>query len=123
MIAYALRAAYQEDFLGGVLTVSGDGTSFNVLEELEKGDGTILVEDTDYFLITKLDEYAPLKRVSVPNKDKDDAPAATFDSLADLSMRDLRAQAESLQIEKPGRFNKDELVAAIRAAQNPTTED
>lgn len=118
MIAYALRASYAEDFVGGVLTVSGEGATLDVGAALKEGDGVILVEESDYFLTNKLDEYAPLKRVTVPDKDAE----PTVEPLEAMTMTALRDMAESLGIEKPGRFNKDDLVVAVRAAQNPNRE-
>lgn len=77
--AYALRAEYEgtvsvpgDDgdttetplFTGGVLAV-GDG-DFHVKDQLEAGDGTIVIHQADSRLFELLEAYPALKRVDVP---------------------------------------------------------
>lgn len=71
-IAYALRAEIADDYVGGVLAVE-NGASFDVVEELKKGDGQIVVDPaTDPILVIALDDYSPLERVPVKAAKKAD---------------------------------------------------
>jgi hypothetical protein len=126
-IGYALRAEYDgtvEDFdgqpspifLGGVLAV--DGHDFDVRAELDKGNGTIVVDEANVILVNTLDEYAPLKRVSV----SDDAPAIT--SYDERPVAELKADLASRGLATTGP--KADLVARLTAADHgepdPTVE-
>lgn len=113
-VAFSLRADHVEDYLGGVLAVGN--SSVDVKAALDQGDGVIVVPDTDHQLVAILDDYPPLKRVPVPEE-----PAAVVDPLEDLSVAELRNQAKSAGVDKTGGLSKDELVAAIRAAEGDIT--
>ena len=91
------------------LIAHGDG-DFDVPRALKKGGGKIVVADEDTALIARLDDYAGLKRVAVPKE-----PEAVVDRFADMTMAELRDEANRLGVENPGR-SKDEVLAAVLAS-------
>lgn len=112
MIAFALRAEYEDTYLGGVLAVGN--TSLDVKARLEEGDGTIVVSEADTMTLTVLDAYPALKRVPVP---KDDPPPVT-DRFEAMTVAELRDEAKTLGVDSPGK-TRDEILANVRAAANP----
>lgn len=66
-IAFALRSEYEETFEGGLLaTADGD---IDVGQELEDGDGTIVIDAVKSpATVDLLDNYPALKRVPAPEK-------------------------------------------------------
>lgn len=64
-IAYAVRPEYADaGFEGGALAV-GDGDAFHVGEQLKKGHGYLVVDESDGTLMIRLDEQPALVRVPV----------------------------------------------------------
>lgn len=116
-IAYALRREHHDTYVGGVLVVGDD--SLDVRQQLEDGNGVIVVPEDDMMKTMVLDSYPPLERVPVPSDDRPalpvgymetDAPPA--DPLAQMSVKDLRDHAKELGVENPGR-SREEIVEAI----------
>ena len=103
--AFALRAEY-DDYAGGQLALP-DGTAFDVLEALERGDGVIVTDDLR--IASRLREYPPLKEVAVPER-----PAAVETTLDDMTKEQLLALPEAQSIDAAGRLKKPDLVEAIR---------
>jgi len=87
----------------------GDG-DFDLPGALKDGKGKIVVPDEDTALIARLDDHAGLKRVATPKE-----PETIVDRFEDMTMDQLRDEANRLGIDKPGR-SKDEVLAAVRAA-------
>ena len=72
MTAYGLRAEYQptddgEPRFGGGQLARSDGSTFDLAEALEEGDGVIVVSGADHNLTTLLDSHPALKRIGVPD--------------------------------------------------------
>lgn len=116
-IAYALRAEYEDSYVGGVLCVGPNGESLDTKQALEEGDGVIVVADHDQFAVTALDHAPAFKRVAVPDSPPD--PVDRFDTMTVPELQDV-AKGE-FGIEKPPR-TRDELLATVRAAANPSQE-
>lgn len=106
-VAFAPAAGLGPENLG--LIAHGDG-DFDVPAALKKGGGKIVVPDEDTALIARLDGYEGLKRVSVPRE-----PEAVVDRFEDMTLAQLREEANRLGVENPGR-SKDEVLAAVRGA-------
>jgi len=120
-VAYALREAYAgtvqqlEDgqpvevpvYLGGLLAVD-DERDIDVRAELDAGDGTIVVDETDLELVRILDEYPPLKRVAAP---ADAAP--TSSKYEAVKAPDLRDELRRRELDATG--TKPELIARLEA--------
>src|SRR4051794_7778298 len=104
-VAFGPAAGLGPENLG--LIAFGDG-DFDVPAALKEGGGKIVVPDEDTALIARLDGYDGLKRVSVPKE-----PEAVVDRFEDMTMDQLRDEANRLGIDKPGR-SKDEVLAAVR---------
>lgn len=106
-VAYALRAEYLGDvervlsfdaagqpaetetvplFLGGVVSLDDD-RDLNVAEELERGNGRIVLADSDLVGIAALDNYLPLKRVG-----SDDDAELSSDRYGDAGVPELDAE-------------------------------
>lgn len=116
-IAYALRAEHHDTYLGGVVAI-GDG-SLDIRQELENGNGFIVVPETDITAVMVLDLYPPLERVPAPDADHPGLPVGYVEPDAaaaapPASVKDLREQAKALGIENPGRSRED-IEAAITA--------
>ena len=62
------------------------------------------------------DEANPLD-LWIYSDPSDEAVAGDGDSLADMSLKDLKAMAKSLGVENYAQFSKDDLVAGIQAKQ------
>jgi hypothetical protein len=124
-VAYELREAYagtveQADpanpdgppvevpyYTGGVIT-AGD-RDINVRAELDAGNGTIIVPDTDLAAIIALDEYSPLKRTTVPDGDVT-LQAAGYDQ---FTVENLRQDPRLADVAGVASARKGELVAAL----------
>lgn len=121
-VAFALRADYEgevdvtlEDgsvetrpkFAGGLLAV-GDG-DFDVAEELEAGDGYIVVYEHDSRLVDLLDIYPALKRVATP------AGAEAVNPYLRRSHDDLKLQASLRDLEGLGHASKGKLSDVLLA--------
>lgn len=121
-IAYRLRDEYQGEpatdpdtgeetderiaaFEGGVIGVPPRGDRYDVGKALDKGDGLIVVADTETHLVNALDSYDALERTDVP-----DAAAAGY---AGRTVAQLREEAGDRQIEGVSKHTKDELVAVL----------
>jgi hypothetical protein len=122
LIAFALRAEHEgavtveledgqtEDrpkFGGGLLAV-GDG-DFNVGEQLEAGDGTIVVHAHDQRLVDLLDAYPPLKRVGVP------AGAAAISPYERKTLDELHLVASLRDLPGARSMSRPRLEAALLA--------
>lgn len=94
----------------------GDG-DFDVPKALKKGGGKIVVPDDDTALIARLDDYPGLKRTSVPKE-----PETVVDRYEDMTIAQLRDEANRLGVESPGR-SKDEVLAAVRSAASNETQE
>lgn len=130
MIAYELRADYAGDveqvlehdpetgeptktqtvplFTGGVLTL-GDERTIDLREELDKGDGRILIREDDSAALYALDGYPALKRVQ--HVDEDAGKPAS--GLGELPVTELRAKAAELGLSIEQGTRKPELVAGL----------
>lgn len=122
-IAYALREAYagtipQEGpdgvtrevpvYMGGLLGID-DERELNVLDELEAGNGTIVVDESDTLVLNVLDNYPPLKRVPAP-----EGAMRTVGKYDGLSVPALRDELGRRELDTAGR--KLELVERLEAA-------
>jgi hypothetical protein len=115
-IAYGLRAEYdgtvEQDgetvpvYTGGIIAV--DGHDFDVRAELDAGNGSIVVDESNAPLIRALDEYPALKRVATP---EDGEPISRWDG---ESVSELRAELKVRDL--PSSGNRDELVARLEAS-------
>ena len=95
-VAYELRAEYAGDveldgetvprYLGGVVSID-DTREVNVREELDAGNGRIVVADNDVPALNALDNYPPLKRVSAEGSER-----LTVDQYADANVPALDAE-------------------------------
>lgn len=121
-IAYGLREAFagtttDDDgeavpiFTGGVLTVHDGDREVNVRQLLDEGDGVIVVDGSDWPLVSRLDEYPALKRVAVPG----DAPQVV-DRYANVKRADLDARAGELGVAVESGTKIDELRAGLALA-------
>lgn len=132
-VAYALRAEYAEGFLGGRLRIDEARPDYDVLAELDAGNGAIVVADSDAPLIAVLDAYDPLKRVAAgdraPTGDTGYGaqPASTL--RAELKRRDLPAGGTKPELvtrltdHDAARAVGEDAVQAFRATlTNPTPE-
>lgn len=117
-IAYALRAEYLDNYVGGVLAV-GTG-SIDVKAALDEGDGQIVVPENDYLTVAVLDDYPALKRVPARQVNEDAPVTDRFESMTATELRDV-AKSE-FGLENPGR-SRDDVLAAVRAAANPDEEN
>jgi hypothetical protein len=93
-VAYELRAARVETFVGGSVALEG-GKSFDIGKALKDGRGVIVTSDLQ--VIDRLDQFPALKRTSVPaakpnpaaksatRRQKATEPKATTKSTADQS--------------------------------------
>lgn len=115
-IAYALRAEHADSFGGAVICIGPNGEALDTKAALEEGDGKIVVSDNDQWTISKLDEHPQFKRVAVP-----DEPEVVVDRFEEMTVPQLRDEAQKLGVENPGR-SRDDVLAAVRAAANPTEE-
>jgi hypothetical protein len=80
-VAYGLRAPYEDTYAGGSICVGANGEAMDILAELEKGNGVIVVPETNTYALTALDAYPPLKRVAVPKKQAAKPAAAKSDDV------------------------------------------
>lgn len=116
-VAYALREDYagtvEQDgvqvplYTGGSLAIDDDRQHFDVRAELDDGDGTIVVTETDLPLVIALDQYPPLKRVKVP------AGRPPANPYAKVNAAGLRARASELGLEVHGQPKVDALRAGL----------
>lgn len=80
--AFALRADYEDIFVGGTLAYGAGQQTFNVGEELQKNGGVIVVEEdpinpTDsQLLVEALSNYEALKHIPVTEAQKRRSDAA-----------------------------------------------
>lgn len=103
--AFGLRAAYADNYTGGLIRVSYD-RELNVKEALDEGGGTIVVADDDEQLISALDAYPALKRSDAP--DDAEPTAGRYD---DATVASLRNDLKVAGLSTSG--NRDELVARL----------
>jgi hypothetical protein len=73
-VAFAPAAGLGPENLGPIAHGDGD---FDVPAALKDGKGRIVVEDEDTALIARLDDYAGLRRTSVPKETAEKAPVKT----------------------------------------------
>lgn len=128
LIAYALRHEYagtvtqkesDDDpgtevpaFTGGLIR-AGE-LEIDVAEELEAGDGFIVLDERAGAAAAHLDEYPPLKRVPVPAGVN--APTGSFAEAPPYTTQtvtELKADATSRGLEGAGSARKPELVVAL----------
>lgn len=123
LCAYGLRAEYDgtvetdlgdgavtvPKFSGGVLAVAGE--DFNVREELDAGEGVIVVDAANVALVNALEEYPALKRVAV-TPDLEQRHAAAGDG---RSVRELKTALKAL--EQPVSGTRAELLARLADAE------
>lgn len=123
-IAFALRREYQgtttqveEDgadpvevpvFTGGLIAVADD-RDLNVGEELEAGDGLVVVDEHDTAALIALDAYPALKRVDAPDD------AAITGGYDERKATELRAELERRGITGAGQASKADAVTALEA--------
>lgn len=91
-----------------------DGTTVNVGEALEAGNGVIVTDDPEW--ITHLETAPYLKHVKAPEQ------AETIDSLSARRLADLRRLPEARTVDGVDTMSKAHLIAAIeaqRAGQDP----
>lgn len=116
-VAYSLRAEHADTFAGAVLCVGPNGEALDTAAALKEGKGVIVVPDTETYAVTALDGHPQFKRVAVPDK-----PAAPpVDHHEAMTVAQLRDEAKGMGIESPGR-SREELLASVREAINPTQE-
>lgn len=108
-IAYALRADYEDIYTGGVVAVGPDRT-VDIKAELENGSGQIVVAENDDLLLSVLDNYLALKRVTA------DSEEPTVNQYDDMSVADLRREAKNLGLTPAGN-SREALLEALRAQE------
>ena len=110
-VAFSPAAGLGPENLGPIAHADGD---FDVPAALKKGDGKIIVPDEDTALIARLDDYHGLKRTTAP---RDPDPEMVVDRFEDMTVDQLKNEANTLGLDKPGR-SRDELLASVRGAAN-----
>ena len=119
-VAFALKAGFDHDSVGAVFI--DNQRDFNVRQSLQDADDVIVTDDPA--VISVLDAYEPLKRVSVPDatdSQRDDAREQTEAALADHTVAELRDIAERAGLDAPAGARKDQLVTLI--ADNQATSE
>jgi hypothetical protein len=113
MTAYGLRAEYQptddgEPRFGGGQLARSDGTTFDLAEALEEGDGTIVVSGADHNLTTLLDSHPALKRIGVP-----DGASPTTTPYEARNVPTLREDLRTRDLSTQGR--REDLIVRLEA--------
>lgn len=99
-------------FQGGRLALA-DGSTYDVGDKLEAGGGTIVVEDSNDFLLDVLNAYPALKRTQVPDGAKPDTDPMSLSAAAlkqELARRGL-----------PTSGNKEALAKRLTDAREADT--
>lgn len=120
IIAYELRAEFEDTFAGGVLAV-GDG-DFHVRDQLERGGGAIVVQSNDQRLVDLLDAYPALKRAKAP---ADARPISPYER---QTAEAIHHAAELRGVKGAGRASRDAIQIVLDAhdralAANPADVD
>jgi hypothetical protein len=96
-------------FQGAVVALPPDGESFHVKDQLAKGGGLIVVDETNYALVDTLENLPCLKRAAAPDG------AEGISVYGSLSGPRLKEIADARGVKPDGR-KKDDYIAALEAA-------
>lgn len=101
-------------FQGGVIAADGNGTSFNLAEELDRNGGRIVVSLANLPLVDTLDRHPQLKRVQLPD---DFEPVTGYAGLTKGQLREKLGDAPGA-----GRAGKELLQAALERRDQAVAE-